>query len=103
MTHVIYVLSKICLFVLNVNFFIICSTIVGWARENYRPREKWFSCSGLLLHGIAFIVRNLLKVKLIKNILKVLKKIKKSDTIMIIFLLYYGPPDVGVRVLPVRF
>ena len=52
---------------------------------------------------LASSVRNLLKGKLIKNVLKVLKKIKKSLTLYDYILLYYGPPDVGVRVLPVRF
>ena len=51
---------------------------------------------------LASSVRNLLKVKLIKNVLKV-EKNKKSLTLYDYILLYYGPPDVGVRVLPVRF
>jgi hypothetical protein len=35
--------------------------------------------------------------------LKGAEKNKKSLTLYDYIILYYGPPDVGVRVLPVRF
>src|SRR5215211_1453459 len=36
-THIIYLLNKICLFVLNVRFFITCSTVAGGLEKTTGP------------------------------------------------------------------